>query len=271
VIVLYSPEGAGKTSFATNFRDATYAFAESETGLLHLMSKGLVSDCDHFPEFEEWDDLRDATREMVGSADRPKTFVVDTIGGAGGLLKTHICKTKYGGEMSKKGFLNFQEGFDAMVPDWRLWIADLERLRNKGTTVVLLGHAQTVNHKNPDGADYHRYVPELHPKIWSPIKKFADIVIHLDYHTEVVGGDAESGKTGTGQGGATRVYHFERSAAHDAKNRHGLPSKMLGQGTHAEDFAEFVKLVKAGEVTAKTKTKPKPKPVAVEPEAKPAE
>ena len=255
MIVLYSPEGAGKTSFAANFNDPTFAMSENETGLLHLMSKGLIGPVDYFPEFKSWDDVTGATVEMVESAERPRTFVLDTVGGVQNLLIDHICREKYGGQMDRKGFLNYQEGWDAMTPIWRKWIADLERLRNKGTTVVLLSHCEPVNFKNPEGADYHRYQADLHPKLWAPIKKFADLVVFLNFFTAVAGGDVAKGTKGTGQGGSTRVYNFERTAAFDAKNRHNLPASMPGRGSHAKDFAEFVRLVKAGEADAKGEAK----------------
>jgi hypothetical protein len=245
VIVVVSPEGAGKTSFAANFKDATFAMSATETGLLTLMSKGLCPDCEYFPEFTSWTDLEEATNEMVASADRPRTFVVDTVNGCESLLVDHICRTKYGGEMTKKGFLNYNEGWDAIIPSWRVWLSRLEALRNKGTTIVLLSHSRTVNFKNPEGPDFHRYVSELHEQTWAATKKFADLICFLNFHTEIGAVDDTTGK-GKALGGTRRVYHFERCGAFDAKHRHGLPSKMIGVGNPAADFAEFGRLVKEG-------------------------
>ena len=68
VIVLYAVEGAGKTSFATNFRDPTFMMSGGETGLLHLMAKGLVPNVEFFPEFKTWEEISEATSECVASA-----------------------------------------------------------------------------------------------------------------------------------------------------------------------------------------------------------
>lgn len=245
VIVVVSPEGAGKTAFAANFTDATFAMSATETGLLTLMSKGLCPECSYFPEFKSWAEINEATDEMIASADRPRTFVVDTVNGVESLLVDHICRVKYDGEMTKKGFLNFQEGWDAILPPWRAWLSKLEALRNCGTTIVLLSHSRTINFKNPEGADYHRYVSELHEKSWAALKKFADMIVFLNFHVEVGDVDDASGK-GKAKGGTRRVYHFERSGAWDAKHRHGLPPKMIGKGNSPDDYREFVSLVKAG-------------------------
>ena len=130
-----------------------------------------------------------------------------------------------------------------MIPIWREWLAKLDLIRNAGSTVVLLAHCRAVNFKNPEGADFHRYVAESREKIWEATKKFADLISFLNFHTEV----EKDGTKRTGKGGKTRVYHFERSAAFDAKHRHGLPARMLGKGTTEADFAEFCKLIVAGE------------------------
>lgn len=256
VIVVVSPEGAGKTAFAANFRDATFAMSATETGLLTLMSKGLCPPCEYFPEFKSWNDILEATDEMIQSKERPRTFVVDTVNGIESLLVDHICRVKYDGEMTKKGFLNFQEGWDAIIPPWRVWLSKLEALRNMGTTIVLLSHSRTVNFKNPEGADYHRYVSELHEKTWAALKKFADMIVFLNFHVEVGDVDDQSGR-GKAKGGRRRVYHFERSGAWDAKHRHGLPEKMIGKGNSPDDYAEFVKLVQDG---AKSSSRSKSKP-----------
>lgn len=251
VMIFYGPEGSGKTSFAAQFRDATFMMSENESGLLTLMQRGLVPDCDHFPEFTSFRDVEEATVEMVLSPKRPRTFVVDTMNGIESLLHASVCEAKYDGEMTKKGFLNFQEGYTASVIPWRRWLANLDRLRNAGTTVVLLGHSKTVNYRNPEGADFHRFVPEVHETTWSATKKFADLICFMNFNDQVedVTGSGNVRKTGKGIGGRTRVFHFERSAAFDAKNRHGLPSKIVGTGSAAGDFGGFVTAIKGGSIT----------------------
>lgn len=260
VVLFHSFEGGGKTSLATHFREPTFAMSSAETGLLTLMSKKLVKPCDYFPEFQEWNHIREATQEMIGTVDRPKTFVVDTVNGIEDLLVDHICLTKYGGEMTKKGFLAYKEGPLACVPLFREWITDLEALRNKGTTIVLLAHSKTSPFKNPTGADYGRYVPDLDELIWAPLKKFVDLACFIDFATEVA--NVDKSNRGVGVGGRNRTYHFERSAGIDAKHRHGLPPFMAGKGNAKEDFAEFVRLVKLGEANAKAGLAPGTDPEA---------
>jgi len=256
VIVLHSTEGGGKTSWAAEFNSPTFAMSENETGLLTLMSKGLVPACAYFPEFQTWGEVVECTAQMVASSDAPRTLVIDTLNGIESLLFAHVCDTQYEGEMGKKGFLAFQEGPRAAVPIWREWLGKLDALRSHGTTVVLLCHSAVVNFKNPTGADYSRYVAEMHDVTWSATKKFADMVVFCEFHTEVGDVTAMGAKRGKGRGGRTRVYHFERSAAFDAKHRHGLPASMTGTGSARGDYEAFVELVKAGIVQPATDAEP---------------
>ncbi len=257
IITLYSIEGGGKTSWGAQFPGACFAMTDSETGLLKLMEGGLVPDCDYFPEWRSWADVVGCSAELIESKDRPRTLVVDTINGAQWLLVDHICETKYGGEMTKKGFLNYQEGWSACLPEWRRWLSQLDRLRNLGTTVVLLAHAKATTFKNPTGENYFRYVADLHEELWSAVRKFSDVVAFLNFHTEV--------HEKTGKGGRTRVYHFQRDAAFDAKDRLGLPASITGKGSSSADFAKFVEAVKAGSKRGGSK----PKKEQAEPESEP--
>lgn len=247
VIVVHGVEGVGKSAFAAQFKEAVFMMSENETGIVKLRENGLVPEIGWFPQFTSWESLREATKEVKYTADRPRTLVVDTVNGIESLLHAHICQTKYAGDWGKKGFANYDEGPRASVPVWREWLADLDAVRSAGTTIVLLSHTKAVKFRNPEGADFDRYVAEMHAETWSATRKFADMILFLNFHVEVL--DAKDNR-GKGVGGTSRVYHTQRGAAWDAKNRHNLPAKFLGKGSAAEDFKEFVRLVKAG--TAQT-------------------
>ena len=245
VILLYGPEGTGKSSFAAHFKDPAFVMSEHESGIVTLESKGLVPEVGVFPELEKWTDLDELTDELIAAKDRPATLVFDTINGLEALCHDHVCQVEYDGNFSKRGFLNFQEGFKASVPYWRRFLGKLDALRNLGSTIVLLAHSQITAFKNPDGADFDTYSPELHDRTWGPTKKFVDLIIFLTFHTVVESVD-QTGK-GKGKGTTQRMYYFERSAAHTAKHRHGLPPNMAGTGSAQGDFESFCKLILNGE------------------------
>lgn len=245
IIVAYGLEGSGKTSFAAQFPGATFMMSDNETGLLTLMSRGLVPDCPYFPPFSKWVDVMTATNEMIESSDRPQTLVIDVLNGIQTLCFQYVCDTQYDGDWSARGFMNFQNGYKESQKPWRSWMSLLDTLRDRGTRVLMLCHAQIENFRNPEGADYHRYTPEMHKEIWPITKKLADMILFINFATQVQDVDKAT-KKGKAVGGQNLMYHTRHSAQWDAKNRHGMAPYFMGSGSAEADYAEFVKLAKAG-------------------------
>lgn len=243
IIVIHSIEGGGKTSFAAQFPDATFMMSAAETGVVTLSSKGLIPDVGYFPEFKGFDDVLDVSHQIAAAsdADRPKTVVVDTINGVEILLKGKAIHQHHNGDA-----LAFEswggQGYKAIQAEWFEWIQALERIREAGSTVILLSHTRVVTFKNPDGTDYSRYVSELSEPSWNAIRKVADLIAFVNFNTTVEK-DSKTAIKGKGKGGKTRVYYFERAAAWDAKQRHGLPEMMVGTGSAKGDFDEFKRLL----------------------------
>ena len=79
-------------------------------------------------------------------------------------------------------------------------------------------------------------------------RKWADAVIFLNYETFVDSDRAEL--RGKGKGGSRRKLYTQRTAAFDAKNRHGLPAEIDGGRSAAEAWLNLATAMKA----AKTAT-----------------
>jgi len=246
IIVLHGVEGSGKSSFAGQFPGATFMMSENETGIVTLKNNGLVPDgVQWFPQFSEWSDVMDCTRQMIDSDNRPRTLVIDTGNGIESLLHRHIADTLYDGRFDKRGFMNYQEGYKSSIPVWREWLALLDQLRHCNCTVIMLCHTAVTTFKNPEGPDYDRYVAEFHKETWGAVRKFADMIVFLNFHDEVTNVDNQ-GRKGKAKGGRSRVYNFVRSSAFDAKHRHNLPAYMDGTGSPEGDFKQFCALLSQG-------------------------
>jgi hypothetical protein len=87
----------------------------------------------------------------------------------------------------------------------------------------MLGHVQVRPFKNPLGADYDRYVCDVHHKTWGVTHKWADAVLFGTFRTVL---DEKKGTKPKGIGGADRVLFCERRDAYDAKNRYGMPEEL---------------------------------------------
>jgi hypothetical protein len=107
--------------------------------------------------------------------------------------------------------------------------------------IIALCHTKVKTFKNPEGADYDRYQPDMHEKTWGLTHKWADIVLFANFHTVI-----EDEKKRKAAGGQVRIIQTERTAAYDAKNRAGLPQMIQMGQDGAAAWANFVTALKSG-------------------------
>lgn len=241
IIVLHGQEGVGKTSFAANAPGVVFGMAPGEAGLLTLIGMNRVDETPYLPEWASWGDVMESLDELHRGDHDFRTLAIDTANGVERLCHEHVCATQYGGDWSKKGFLNFQEGFEASVAEWRIFQAKLDAIRrDRGMSVILLVHTKVAAFRNPEGSDFDRYVPDMHAKTWSSLHKFADMILFAKFETAVV----EDGSRKKGVGGEQRTLHTEKRAAWDAKNRHGLPEDIDMSDQASEAWSNFINALK---------------------------
>ena len=155
----------------------------------------------------------------------------------------------FGGEWGDKGFASYGKGQKVALADWRLMLGKLDSIRTRRRmSIVLLIHTKVKNFKNPEGADYDRYQPDMSEEAWAVADRWADITLFGNYSVTVEGVKAGSigAKKGKGVGGTVRLVHTQRTAAYDAKNRIGLPEEFELGDSPAEGWTNFMQAVKEG-------------------------
>jgi hypothetical protein len=220
--VLHAVEGWGKTSLAAKAPKPIFVQSRGETGLETLVQAGMLPETPRFPECKSWRDILDAV-DVLTEEDHPyKTFVLDTGNGAERLCHEAVCVRDFGNDWGEKGFLSYGKGPEVSVADWLLLLQKLDKLREtKRMTIFVLFHTRVTGFKNPEGADYDRYQPEMHKTTWAATAKWADAILFGNFETVV---DTKRKSDAKGKGTIKRrVLYTERSAAFDAKNRMGLP------------------------------------------------
>lgn len=209
-----------------------------EDGISTLKQYGLAPDVPQLPAVRNWPDALEMIDSLTTRPHSHKTLVLDALGGFERLMHEEVCRRDYKNEWGDKGFGSYQKGYDSSLADWRLIINALDRLRDeRGMTVVLLSHVKIATFKNPSGADFDRYSPDVHHKTWSLTHKWAEVVLFADYVTYVESSDLK--KKGKATGGQDRVMYTEHNAAWDAKNRLGLPSEISMGTSGAEAWQAF--------------------------------
>ena len=234
-LILHGVEGVGKTSFAAHAPKPIFLMARGETGLDTLIGAQRLSEVPHFPEITGWNELLSAVEWLTTDTEHEyKTIVLDTLNGFERLCHEFVCARDFAGDWGERGFMGYMRGYETSLADWRELLNALDRLREeRQMAIIALTHTKVGTFKNPEGADYDRYSPDMHHKTWSLTHKWSDHVLFANFYTEVVT-DSDKSKRGKAVGGRHRLMYTERHAAYDAKNRAGLPEE-IEMGTSGRD------------------------------------
>lgn len=225
-LVLYGPEGIGKSTFAANA--PAPVFLGAEDGTAHL-------DVSRFPVPESWNEAHEAMNVLTSEKHEYRSIVIDTADWLEPLIHDHVCKE--GSKASIEDF-GYGKGYVQALDRWRDFIAQLDVLRTKlGMNVIVLAHSQVRTFRNPAGDDYDRYELKLHAKAAGLLKEWANAVLFTNYLTYAKEKDGKLKMQGDG----SRVVYTEHRPAWDAKNRYGLPFRL------PLDWSEFERAARAGE------------------------
>lgn len=243
-IIIAGPPGIGKSSMAGNIPGAIALPFAGEDTWAQLKAIGSVpDDLMILPPAESFTDVIDVIGELTKQPHDYKALVIDTMGNAEKLLHAHVCQRDYRGNMGKDGFGSYQQGYETSLPDWRMMLNAMDRLRDeRGVRIVFLTHVKVKPFKNPLGPDYDRYVPDVHEKTWGVTHGWADAVLFCNYFVVV----DESGARAKGKGGDQRLMYTTYSAAYDAKNRYNLPPEIDMGGSGAQAWTNLVSAIKQG-------------------------
>lgn len=211
-VVVYGPEGIGKTTLAAQFPDPL--FVDVEGGSAHL-------DVARAEAPRSWAALL-STVDAV-RADRPcATLVIDTADWAERLCAESICAKRKWDSIETPGY---GKGYTELAEEFGRLLDKLTEVAEAGVNVVLAAHAAMRKFEQPDeAAPYDRWELKLQKKVAPLVKEWADAVLFLNYKTivETVGeGFAAKGKARGGK----RVMFASHHACWDAKNRWGLPDE----------------------------------------------
>lgn len=174
-----------------------------------------------------WGELLGILDELATGEHPYKALAMDALGGFERLCHEEVCTRDFRGEWGDKGFASYHKGYQVALTDWRMLLNALDKVRDRGMSVMLLAHSQVKTFKNPAGEDFDRYIPDVHEKTWALTHKWADAVFFMNYVTVV---DSK----GKAHGGQDRTMFTEFHPAYDAKNRFGLPAE-IDMGTSGQE------------------------------------
>ena len=220
-IILNAVEGWGKTSMGAYAPEPAILQARGETGYEVLLGNGLVPSVDT-ARIDDWLGLLALLRSDL---DGIKTIVLDALGGIERLCHEFVCDREYDGDFGEKGFTSYQKGYDVAIGEWLNLLVALDKQWDSGKAIVVLSHCKVKSFKNPLGADFDRYISDVHEKTWAATNKWADYVFFGNFFSVVETANKskpEALRHGKGIGATQRVVYTERRDAFDAKNRSSM-------------------------------------------------
>lgn len=238
-VVIYGPEGIGKSTFASRFPDPVFIDTEGSTNDM---------DVARLPRPTSWTMLIEEINYIKKTPGVCRTLVIDTIDWAEQLCVEHICAKHNKSGIEDFGYGN---GYVYTKEEFGRFLNRLTDVIEAGVNVVLTAHAQLRKFEQPDemGA-YDRWELKLGKKTQSQtsplVKEWADMLLFCNYKTHTVAVD-DKGKKHKAMGGK-RVMYTSHHPCWDAKNRYGLPEEC------EFDYGVIAEIIGSGKETEKQVT-----------------
>jgi hypothetical protein len=222
-VVVYGPEGIGKSTFAAQAPRPLFIDTEGSTARMNVR---------RLPAPTSFTMIQEEIRYVISNPSVCQTLVLDTADWAERLCRDSVCAKN-----SKAGLEDFGygKGYSYVFEDFGRMLNLLDQVTDRGINVIITAHAAMRKFEQPDESGaYDRWELKLinAPKcsIANMLKEWADMVLFANYETYVIKGKNEMEKNKVT--GGKRVMHTTHHPCWDAKNRFGLPEKLPFDFSH---------------------------------------
>ena len=255
-VVIYGPEGIGKTTFASKFPKPL--FLDLDNGS-HWLDVDRV-------KLESYAAVKAAIAELSKDAQGYQTVVIDTADKLEALVVEAIINTVPKGDGRQVQGLEdygYGKGY-TYVAEWLGKFLDSLTLFQRKTemNIVIVSHAWQRKVESPSETNsYDHYELKLGKKAAPLLREWPDFLFFLNYDINVMSKDGKSIATG-GQ----RCIYTSHTPYYDAKTRADLPERLR---LDDKGVAQVLHAIFNGARRPVEPPKPEPKPTDEEPEQKP--
>ena len=215
-IVIYGPEGIGKSTLASQFPDPVFIDTEDSTKDMNVK---------RLDKPTSWQMLLDEVKFIRDNPTLCRTLVIDTADWAEQMEIDDLLKIN-----KKNGIEDFGygKGYTYSAERFGKLLNLLTEVSERGINIVITAHAWLRKIELPEemGA-YDHWEMKTSKKVAPLIREWADAVFFLNYKVNVINIDNQGAAKGKNKAqGGRRVIHTNHTPFWDAKNRYGMPDEL---------------------------------------------
>lgn len=210
IIIIHSPPGAGKTTFASGAPDPVFIRTEDGLGSLEV---------DTFPIAESLDDVMAGLAALYEDGHSYKTVVIDSLSALEPLIWDKVATDHQAANIESIGY---GKGYVYAMDYWRDLVKAVQGLAQRGITPILIAHSDVVKFDAPDMDAYDRYQIKLHKRAFQHLYEQADIIgfAHVPVYVKK---DNDKDSKGKAKPKGEHQLRLVESPAIIAKNRYAMP------------------------------------------------
>ena len=220
-ILIYSPPGLGKTSMAADFPNAVFLQTEDGTpgdkDIVSISGDNVLA---------TYDEVVEALQSLAVEEHDFTTVVIDTLDKLESLVWAKVCADNKWQTLEDPGY---GKGYVVADGYWRHLLDGLSNLRlNRNMTVVLLAHSDISRFDSPTSSPYNRYDIRIHKRALALVQDDVDAILFINQDVSIKEDEAGfNKKVKHAEGGGTRWLHAVGRPAFTAKNRYGIPDRVV--------------------------------------------
>jgi Cdc6-like AAA superfamily ATPase len=224
-VLIYGPPGMGKTTLANEWPNPVFIQLEDGQGDQEITTFGRLG---------TYAEVMDALAALYTEEHDRKTVVIDSLDKLEPMVWAATCAENNWASIEAPGY---GKGYIATDGFWREVIDATNALRrDRGINVVFIAHSTIDTVNDPMTSAYSRFDIRLHKRALALFQDEMDVILFMNQDVSIKTEDGKMGAKRTrADGGGNRWIYAAPRPAFVAKNRFGIPDKLMYQ--RGEGFA----------------------------------